>query len=215
MKYKAVIFDMDGTLLDTLDDITDSVNHVIGSFGYPPKSREEIRNYVGNGTARLFEQCFPRKLNDRYFSHMLKMYSQHYLENCVNKTKPYSQILEVLQRLHESDIKLGIVSNKPDTMVKRLNSMFFAEYIPVALGELPDMKRKPEPDLVLSALGQLGVSPYDALYVGDSEVDILTAKNAGIPCIAVTWGFRDADALKAAGAECIVDSPVELLEYVF
>lgn len=214
MKYKAIIFDMDGTLLDTLNDITDSINHVFCSYGYSPKSIDEIRNYIGNGTTQLIEKCFSRKPNDRHFARMLEQYKQHYLGNCVNKTRPYPQTIEVLHRLWESGINLGIVSNKPDAMVKRLNNLFFSEYISVALGELPDLKRKPEPDLVFSALEQLGVDPQDALYVGDSEVDILTAQNAGMQYIAVTWGFRDADALKAAGAESFIDSPLDLLEYV-
>lgn len=214
MKYKAVIFDMDGTLLNTLDDITDSVNYVIGRYGYPSKSIDEIRDYVGNGAKRLLEQCFTRKLDDRYFTRMLGQYKQHYLENCLNKTRPYPQTIELLHKLREMGVKLGIVSNKPDATVKRLNSLFFEEYITVALGEHLNEKTKPEPDLVFMALEQMDVDPRDALYVGDSEVDILTARNAEIPCVSVTWGFRDADALKAAGAGCIINRPLELLEHL-
>lgn len=212
--YGTVLFDMDGTLLNTLDDIGDSVNFIMDRYGYPQRSMNEIKSFVGNGVVRLLELSVPEGKANPRFEDCLREYKEHYRGNMLNKTAPYAGIMELLHALHQKKCGLAIVSNKFDRAVKDLNELFFREYVRVAVGESETVKKKPAPDSVIEALKELGASAEKALYVGDSEVDIETAKNAGLTGVGVTWGFRDRKVLEDAGADFIIDTPMELLELI-
>lgn len=207
MKFKTIIFDLDGTLLSTLEDLRDSVNSVLESNGFPTRSLEEIRTFVGNGVGRLMRLAVPETCTDEEVSVYLEAFKQHYSLNMRNKTKPYDGIIELLDRLIQKQYNLAIVSNKFDAAVKELARDYFGDRIPVAIGESPNVKRKPAPDSVFKAVEELGTDLEHAIYVGDSDIDIITAKNAGIPSIGVTWGFRSRKVLEEAGADYIIDRP--------
>ncbi len=211
---KAVVFDLDGTLLDTLEDLKDSVNAALTEYGLPERTIEEVRAFVGNGIRNLIMRSVPGGETHPDFENVFDFFKQHYRANCANKTAPYEGIMELIEALSSRGIAMAIVSNKFDAGVKVLNEKFFAQYISVALGELPGIKRKPDPETVVMALQQLGVAPADAIYVGDSDVDIVTARNAGLRSVVVTWGFRDEEFLLAQGAETIIRKPLELLEFL-
>lgn len=205
-----IIFDLDGTLLDTLDDLFISVNHALRSHGYPERSRQEVRSFLGNGIRQLVRLSVPGHTTDREFEETLRSFRTHYVEHCMDRTRPYPGIPALLDNLKSQGIKMGIVSNKLHTAVQELNRRFFSDYMTTAIGESATIRRKPCPDAVLLALRELGSSPDKALYVGDSEVDIATARNAGIACVTVLWGFRDKDFLLRAGAQTCISSPAEL-----
>lgn len=209
--YDTVIFDMDGTLLNTLDDLTDSVNFVLDGHGFPKRTREEVRGFVGNGVARLVELSLPNGKGPD-FDILLGEYVAHYKANMQNRTAPYPGILPLLKKLKEKGFKLAVVSNKFDKAVRDLAQKYFGSYISVAIGESDSIKKKPAPDSVFEALRHLRADPAAAVYVGDSEVDIQTAQNAGLLSIGVTWGFRDKSVLSAAGANHIIDTPQDLLD---
>lgn len=210
-KYEAVIFDLDGTLLNTLDDLAGSVNAVLKTHGFPEVTLKDVRSFVGNGVAKLIELAIPGGLNNPLFGKCLEEFKVHYSEHMEILTAPYPGIPELLKELSEKQFKIAVVSNKFDKAVKNLCKVYFSDDIYVAIGESKEVKKKPEPDTVFKALKEMGIQRDRALYVGDSEVDILTAKNAGIPCVSVSWGFRDKDFLTSQGAEYIIDSPYELL----
>ena len=199
----AVLFDLDGTLLDTLDDLTASTNAALSAFSLPPRTREEVRRFVGNGAERLIRLALPGKETDPPVEEVLKAFREHYNAHCLDRTRPYVGILEALEAL---SMPVAIVSNKPDSAVKPLCSRFFPG-VP-AFGETADCPRKPAPDMLFRGLAALGADR--CVYVGDSEVDILTAKNAGVPCLSVLWGFRDKDTLEAAGGTVFCRTPEEL-----
>ena len=199
----AVLFDLDGTLLDTLDDLTASTNAALSAFSLPPRTREEVRRFVGNGAERLIRLALPGKETDPPVEEVLKAFREHYNAHCLDRTRPYVGILEALEAL---SMPVAIVSNKPDSAVKPLCSRFFPG-VP-AFGETADCPRKPAPDMLFRGLAALGADC--CVYVGDSEVDILTAKNAGVPCLSVLWGFRDKDTLEAAGGTVFCRTPEEL-----
>lgn len=207
---KSVIFDLDGTLLDTLEDLADSVNFALNKYGYKERTLKEIRAFVGNGVVRLMELALPNGKNNPQFESVLSDFKAHYAKNCKNKTKPYNGINELLKALKEENIKMAVVSNKFDAAVKELCKEYFGEYIAVAMGETAQVKKKPAPDTVFKAMEAL--NDTDCVYVGDSEVDIETAKNASLPCISVTWGFRDKDYLKEVGGNIFADEPMEILD---
>lgn len=213
-KYDTVIFDLDGTLLNTLDDLTDSVNHALALFDFPCRSIAEIRSFVGNGVGRLMELSIPDGLNNPHFEQCLSDFRTHYSKNMWNKTGAYEGMMELLCQLAKEHFKMAVVSNKFDSAVKELIQDYFGEYIKVAIGESKNVSRKPAPDTVLKALEQLGSAPEKAVYVGDSEVDVKTAKNAGLVCVGVTWGFRDREVLEREGADYIIDKPDELLKVI-
>lgn len=213
-RYNAVIFDLDGTLLNTLDDLMDSANYALHKQGFPVRSREEIRKFVGNGVKKLIERAVPAGISGEDIEQTLAVFKEHYSGNMLNKTGPYNGIMELLARLKEGGISAAIVSNKFDPAVKELNHQFFEDYIQVAIGESETVARKPAPDTAVEALRQLGISADQAVYVGDSDVDIQTAQNAGLDSISVTWGFRDRDFLLEHGANIIIDHPLELLKYI-
>lgn len=215
-RYQAVLFDLDGTLLDTLDDLTDSVNVILGKYGFPLRDRKEIRRFLGNGSERLMQEALPKEISETDFEKYLEEYKAYYKTHMEEKTGPYEGILQLLVELRKAGLKLGVVSNKFDTAVKGLCEKYFPGYIDAAAGEREEdgIRRKPAPDLVCMAAKWLEVNPKDCLYVGDSEVDILTAKNAGMNCVSVTWGFRDEKFLREAGAAHLVHTAEELKELI-
>lgn len=210
-KFDTVIFDLDGTLLNTLDDLADSVNYSLDINGIPCRKKEEIRRFLGNGAATLMERSIPDGSKDPKYGKCLSDFRKHYLDNMQNKTGPYEGIMELLKILSKENFKLAIVSNKFDKAVKGLNKIYFDKYISIAVGESENIARKPAPDTVLKAISELDSTPGKSLYIGDSEVDIETARNSGTKCVCVTWGFRDRDFLEHRNPDFIIDSPMELL----
>lgn len=188
-----VLFDLDGTLLDTLEDLTDSVNYALGVFGYPPRTLEEVRSFIGTGAANLIRKAVPEGVD---YVPVLAEYQAYYRSHCRIKTGPYPGIPEALAKVRET-YPVAVVSNKPDAAVKALCDDYFGGVY--ARGESDECPRKPAPDMLHRAMESIGADR--CVYIGDSEVDVITAKNAGGICISVTWGFRDEQVLKAAGAE--------------
>lgn len=209
MEKKAVIFDLDGTLLDTLEDLTDSVNHMLMQYGYPEKSMREVRSYLGDGAAYLIRRALPQDIAEDLFQKILDEYKIYYQAHSKIKTKPYAGVLQTLKILCESGWYVGVVSNKPDAAVRELCREYFGDLVPFTLGDRADINRKPAADPVLYAMKQMQCDK--AVFVGDSEVDILTAQNAKLPCISVTWGFRDKEFLAERGASCFADSAEQLV----
>ena len=199
MKYKAILFDLDGTLLDTLEDMADALNRTMDHFALPHRSLREVRSFVGNGARRLVELATGAE--GERLEEILAVYKEDYDRNYLVKTAPYPGIMALLDRLHAEDCLTGIVSNKPDSTVQSLSDALFQGKADISVGEKAGIRRKPAPDTVLAAMEALGVTKAETVYVGDSEVDVMTARAAGVPCISVTWGFRDRDVLEAAGAE--------------
>lgn len=214
MGYRAVLLDMDGTVLDTLSDLYAAVSHSLRELGLPPVSREKVRASLGNGAARLIRRCLPEDAGEQVAERVLEFYLPYYDAHCSINTKPYEGIVPMMERLRAAGVKLAIVSNKGDAAVKKLAEEHFPGLLETAVGESAAVRRKPNPDAVLAAARELGVSVCDCVYVGDSEVDIQTAENAGMDCIAVGWGFRDPPQLIAAGAERIAATPEELEEMI-
>lgn len=212
--YRAVIFDLDGTLLNTLEDLKDGVNYVLALRGYPERSLEEIRQFVGNGIGKLIERAVPDGVTEKEREEMLKEFRTYYTEHCRIKTAPYSGIMELLKSLKEHNVKMAIVSNKNDAAVKDLARYYFSEYITVAIGECEGVRKKPSPDSVFKAVNLLGAEKEQAVYVGDSDVDRATAANAGMACVSVTWGFREEELLKSLEPEYLIHKPEELIGIV-
>ena len=208
------IFDLDGTLLDTLDDLTDSMNYMLGKHNFPLRTRNEVRNFVGNGVRKLVERAIPTeyKADDEFIDKFYNDFSLYYNSHSDVKTSPYPGTLDMLDKLLENGFDIAIVSNKIDSAVKSLSAKFFGERIKSAIGEKPSIRHKPEPDMVFMAMEEMGADKENSIYIGDSEVDIQTAKNAGIPCISVLWGFKDRKFLEDSGATVIVESMEELGE---
>ena len=203
MKYKAILFDLDGTLLDTLEDMADALNRTMDRFQLPHRSLREVRSFVGNGAKRLV--ALATGAEGERLEEILAVYKEDYDRNYLIKTAPYPGIMALLDRLHEAGCLVGIVSNKPDSTVQSLAEALFEGKADISVGEKSGIRRKPAPDTVLVAMEALGVTKAETVYVGDSEVDVMTARAAGVPCISVTWGFRDRDVLEAAGAETFAE----------
>ena len=200
-----IIFDLDGTLLDTLEDLHAAVNHTLAQFHCPPRTLEEVRRFVGNGVDQLVRLSLPGKDTDPDVTEVIAAYRSYYNAHCREKTGPYAGILQALADL-ATEYPLAVVSNKPDSAVKPLCREYFGDIY--SLGERKETPRKPAPDMVRQAMSAIGVS--QCVYVGDSEVDILTAKNAGVPCLSVTWGFRNEAELQEAGAQYFCHTPADL-----
>jgi len=213
--YRNIIFDLDGTLLDTLEDLADSVNYVLSEAGYAQRTLSEIRAFVGNGVKLLVEQALPSGTDGTEIKLCLTRFREYYRENMRNKTTAYCGIYPLLERLKKEGIHMAIVSNKPDIAVKMLCRHYFGEYITTAIGDRDHVPKKPAPDSVFEAMDEIGAHMEDTLYVGDSDVDIHTANNAGLPCVAVTWGFRPAEKLKQDYPDFMIDQPLQLLPIVF
>ena len=218
-----IIFDLDGTLMNTLDDLHDSVSYALRQAGLAPNPKQDTRRYLGNGVRNLVnrsvEQACPtadEALKERVF----EIFRAYYVAHSMDKTAPYEGIPEMLKECKKRGFFTAIVSNKLDPAVKDLHRAFFADSIDVAIGETPTVKRKPAPDMVDEAIRQLSllhgrsIEKSECVYVGDSEVDLQTAKNSDLPCIAVSWGFRDRDYLVEQGAKTIIDCPDELFEHI-
>lgn len=211
MRYKTVIFDLDGTLLDTLGDLSSSVNYALHRHGLPERSKADVRRFLGNGIRRLIEQSVPEGTSPSMTEEVFQTFRQYYLEHSLDETAPYEGIMELLHQLHDMDVATAIVSNKLDPAVKELHQHFFSDTIRVAIGESSSIRRKPAPDMVDECIRLLGCDRQSCLYVGDSEVDLQTARNASLPCCSVSWGFRDKKQLIEAGATTIIDRPEELM----
>lgn len=206
-----IIFDLDGTILDTLADLAAAVNHALGKNGLPERTLPEVRSFVGNGIRRLIERSVPEGTDKRATDTVLADFSAYYAIHCADATASYPGVRGVLTQLKARGYRTAVVSNKIDSAVQMLVPHYFGGDFDFAVGEKPGVRAKPAPDAVFAALQALGVKKEDAVFVGDSEVDLETAQNAGIPCISVTWGFKDRDFLLAHGAKTLIDRPEELL----
>ena len=209
---KAVVFDLDGTLLDTLDDLTQSVNHALSAKGMPVRKREEVRRFLGNGVRNLIRQAVPEGTAAEDYESAFQAFRAHYVDHCLDRTAPYPEIPQLLSELKRRDYAMAIVSNKLQPAVTELAQRFFHKEISIAIGERPGIRRKPEPDSLLLALKELECGTDEAIYVGDSEVDLLTARHAQVKCISALWGFRDEAFLYSMVADMLVYKPLEILE---
>ena len=207
-----IVWDMDGTVLNTLIDLRDSVNYVLRKYNMPEHTIEEYRRYFGSGIRYALECAVVDGTPSETINEMLPIFKEHYDVHCLDNTCPYDGILDAMKKLKEKGYKMAIVSNKIDSAVKELNEKFFKEYVDVAIGETPGTKRKPAPDMVEQALNKLGSTKEEAIYIGDSEVDLQTARNSNLPCISVLWGFRDRDYLIEQGATTFAETPEELVQ---
>lgn len=212
--YDTVIFDLDGTLLNTLEDLADAVNHVMRENGYPQRTLDEVRRFVGNGIRRLMEQAVPEYVSGEAFERVFEEFKNFYTEHCQIKTRAYEGIMPLLEELHGKGYAMAIVSNKNHGAVSELNDIYFQKYIQVAIGQKDGIRKKPAPDTVLQALKELGKCADSAIYVGDSEVDFATAQNSGMDCALVTWGFRTVEELKECKPEVWIHKPEELLSFL-
>ncbi|MCR4614608.1 MAG: HAD-IA family hydrolase [Clostridiales bacterium] len=214
MKYSAVIFDMDGTVLNTLEDLRDSTNFALESFDYPPRSLDEVREFVGDGINMLIRRALPSGTDEAEFERVLDVFRAHYKTNMMNKTRPYDGIVGAISRMRSEGYKTAVVSNKIEPAAVELCDNMFSGMFDVVVGAVEGRPVKPAPDGVEHALKMLGVSKKDAVFTGDSQVDVQTAKNARLPCIGVTWGFRSRDEIRNAGADFIIDSPEEYFDII-
>lgn len=210
MKYKVAVFDMDGTILDTLQDLKDSINFALKENGFPERNLEEVRLFVGNGLKKLVERAVPENASDKDKEDVFSSFNRYYPEHCDIHTKPYDGIIELLQKLKSNGMKVAVNSNKPDYGVKELCKKYFDGVFDAEVGIKDGMKTKPSPDAVNKILALLNCKKKDSVYIGDSDVDIMTAKNAELHSISVDWGFRSKDFLKKSGAEKIVENCDEL-----
>ena len=211
---KTIIFDLDGTLLYTLEDLKDSVNFALSKFNYPQKTLPEIKSFVGNGVKILMELSIPNGKNNENFEECLEIFKTHYAQNMFNKTKPYDGIIEMLEKLQKLGFKTAVVSNKFDSATKKLCEKYFTEKIELAIGESENIRKKPAPDSVFKVMEILNSNKNFTYFVGDSEVDIQTAQNANIKCISVTWGYKNEEFLRKNNAEFLANSPKQILEII-
>ena len=206
-----IVWDMDGTVLNTLIDLRDSVNFVLRKYNMPEHTIEEYRQFFGSGIRYALECAVTERTSSETIDEMLPIFKEHYDAHCLDNTCPYDGIVDAMKKLKDSGYKMAIVSNKIDSAVKELNERFFSEYVDVAIGERDGIKRKPAPDMVEQALIELGSTKENAIYIGDSEVDLQTARNSELPCISVLWGFRDKEFLIKEGATKFAETPEELV----
>mgnify|MGYP003463518963 FL=1 len=211
-RYDTVVFDLDGTLLNTLDDLADAVNYVMRMNHYPERTVDEVRRFVGNGIRRLMELATPESVTGEAFESVFEEFKNYYTEHCQIKTCAYEGIMSLLERLYALGYEMAIVSNKNHAAVCELNEIYFKKYIKVAIGQQDGIQKKPAPDTVLQALKELGKEKDTAIYVGDSEVDYLTAQNTGMDCALVTWGFRTREELSEFTPTAWADHPEQLFE---
>ena len=212
MRYDTYIFDLDGTLLNTLNDLAASCNYALRSYGFPEHSVDDVRRFVGNGVRLLMCRAIPDCDNNPKFEDCYACFREHYLHHNLDTTAPYPGIMDMIKALNANGKHIAVVSNKFYEATRALVRHFFGEEISVAIGERPDIHKKPAPDTVNEALRQLGVGREGAVYIGDSDVDIDTARNSGMPCISVLWGFRDKDFLLEHGATTLVSASAEILD---
>lgn len=211
MDKKAILFDMDGTLVDTIDDLTSALNFTMGYFGYPLKTKAEVIGYVGNGLTTLVNLGLPEGQKDKT-ELALKIFKAYYKDHLVDKTAPYAGIVALVNTLKQKNYRLAVVSNKVQNALDELIHKFFGDNFDFVIGQRADIKQKPAPDSVYLALNALKISKDEAIYIGDSDVDLMTAKNAGIDCVSCSWGFKTRVQLLSYGAKTIIDKPCELLD---
>ena len=211
---RAAVFDMDGTLLDTLGDITDAVNAAMRFARVPERTRDEVRAFIGNGARRLIERSLPPDASRETQEATLRFYRAFYDAHAQIKTAPFPGVPEALLALRDAGVRLAVASNKPDAGVKRLAEHYFPGLFDAALGDRPGLRAKPCPDLLETAMGLLKTGPENTVYIGDSDVDILTARACGLPCVSVTWGYRGEDFLRASGAAAFAHTPDELVRAI-
>lgn len=227
MKKNTIIWDLDGTLMDTIEDLKNAVNYALRTNGMEERTLNEVRQFVGNGVRRLIELAVPEsmergKRNPNLFEKVFADFKTYYVEHCQDNTGLYEGIAETLKALKEKGIRMAVVSNKLQQGVTELvnsevhtvgknGTLRLCDYMDVSIGERPEVARKPAPDMVIKALEELGVEKDEAVYIGDSEVDVLTARNSGLPCISVLWGFRNIDVLKEYGSNTFVKHPKEII----
>lgn len=210
--YNTYIFDLDGTLLSTLADLAASCNYALCTNGMPEHTEDEVRRFVGNGVKKLMERAVPDGLQNPLFDKAFADFRQHYMKHNLDTTRPYDGIMQMLEQLRLRGKQVAVVSNKFYAATQELCRHFFGDLVDVAIGEREDIRRKPAPDTVIEALRQLGANAEGSVYIGDSDVDIDTARNSGMPCISVMWGFRDKEFLIEHGATTLVATPQEILD---
>lgn len=209
MIKKAILFDMDGTLIDTLDDLGAALNYTLGRLGFPLKTRNDVQNYVGNGIATLVELALPKDKKGKK-EEATKIFKAYYKEHLADKTTPYDGIVELIKTLKQKNYRLAVISNKIQNALDELVNHFFGDNFEFVIGLRADINKKPAPDSVFLALKTMNIDINDALYVGDSDVDLLTARNAKIDCVSCSWGFKTREQLLSYGASLIIDNPAEL-----
>lgn len=212
MRYDLAIFDLDGTILNTLEDLADSLNAALEKSGYPRRTVEEVRRFVGNGIRKLIERGVPKGTETESVNRVHRDFTEYYKVHCADKTRPYDGISELLTALKKAGCRTAVVSNKADYGVQELCSRYFQGMFDMAVGEREGILKKPAPDSVNEVLRRLGVKREKAVYIGDSEVDIMTAVNAGMDSIIVSWGFREEEFLREQGAKIMVSRPEEIIE---
>ncbi|MBQ6675490.1 MAG: HAD-IA family hydrolase [Ruminococcus sp.] len=210
MRYKYVLFDLDGTILDTLDDLHAAANAALRECGYPERTRDEVRRFVGNGIRKLIERAVPSGTSEEDIVRTHEAFTAYYSVHCKDKTRPYAGIPELVRGLKENGIASAVISNKADYAVRALCEEYFKGLFELSVGEREGIRKKPAPDSVLEAMRVMGAKSSETVYIGDSDVDIMTAKNAGIACIGVSYGFRGREFLESHGAEVIADTVEEL-----
>ena len=214
MNYRLAIFDLDGTILNTLDDLADSTNAALRMNSLPERTTDEVRRFVGNGIHLLIERAVPDGTPDELIEKVFADFKVHYGAHCEDKTAPYEGINEMLDSLRSAGVKIAVVSNKADFAVQKLCERYFPGRLDFSVGERENVRRKPAPDSAFESMRTLGISAADSIYIGDSDVDIETAKNAGIPCLSVTWGFRSREFLIGHGATRLIDTPEEVAKEI-
>lgn len=212
MKYNTYIFDLDGTILDTLLDLANAVNFAMRSKGYPERTVDEVRSFIGNGIRVLIKRAVPQGTGDEDYEQALEIFTKYYLEHIADYTKPYDGIVDVINELKGKGCKTAVVSNKAHFAAQAVVKDFFGDIFDAVTGKKDEFPSKPEPDSLLYTIGLLESEKEKCIYIGDSDVDVLTAHKAGLPCIGVTWGNRDEDVLLASGAEYIARTPSDILK---
>ncbi len=212
-QYSTYIFDLDGTLLNTLGDLCASCNYALKTMGFPTRTLDEVRRFVGNGVAKLIERAVPEDTSAELTAETLDVFRRHYLDHGLDTTCPYDGIPEMLAELKRKGKRIAVVSNKFNDATRQLCAHFFPDTVEVAIGETSTIRKKPAPDTVIEAMRQLGVTAEDAVYIGDSDVDVMTARNSGMPCISVLWGFRDKNFLIESGATTFAEVPADILRW--
>ncbi len=212
-QYSTYIFDLDGTLLNTLGDLCASCNYALKTMGFPTRTLDEVRRFVGNGVAKLIERAVPEGTSAELTAETLDVFRRHYLDHGLDTTCPYDGIPEMLAELKRKGKRIAVVSNKFNDATRQLCAHFFPDTVEVAIGETSTIRKKPAPDTVIEAMRQLGVTAEDAVYIGDSDVDVMTARNSGMPCISVLWGFRDKNFLIESGATTFAEVPADILRW--
>lgn len=214
MRYKLAVFDMDGTILNTLEDLADSTNYALKTNGLPERTIDEVRRFVGNGIRLLIERAVPKDSDVELTDKVFDTFKEYYKMHCAVKTKPYDGIKDVLSELRKAGCLTAVVSNKADFAVQDLCRDYFEGLFDIAVGERDGIKKKPAPDSVFEVLSKLNIDKADAVYIGDSDVDFDTSVNAKMDVIMVGWGFRDEEFLRERGAERIIKQPSEILDII-